>query len=522
MSLLLSAAAQANESFAERSSFSSGIGVPTGFTILDIMSSNAVENMDGVLVMNGGLFNNAYSGVGQSSTGKTTIWLQYCTEGVNYWNRRYGRPISELVFYNVEQHTTVERIAQLSGWTPLELTENLRFVTKNMSIKEIFADIAIIAKFKQENREKLEVSTGCYDIVGNEIKVLPTTYIMIDSIASLRPADRKFEEDESLYDRHGNLIDDGGVAGSNNIDAMRMAKDNTTFIHEVKRLCESVSICVCMINHIQEAKPTSMFDRPKKLLPFMKAGESLKGGGELIFQSAGIFNQKICKDTANVYDKFRDVKSVARNYGDDISGSIIISEIFKNKRGPEGREIRMFFDPVNGYRRDLSDFENLLSAKYGIQGSGHYSLDILPEVRFTTRSLINDCKANPLLARAIQFTVKFKTCCEVFNRMIAPSLEPMRQLSYDTRVFLIMSYTKDYCDYRRNGYFVNDSDMEIFHNILTMTGNKYYEDRYMEYSDLAPYLEKPNEFKDIIFADKSIGETSKVVKYGDTKYYFED
>lgn len=521
MSLLLKATMDNNETFAKKTSFSSGIGIPTGFTILDIMSSNVVENVDGVKLLNGGLFNNVYNGVGESSTGKTTLWLQKCAECVNYWNRRYGAPVSELIFYNVEQHTSIDRIAKVTGWGPAELMENLRFVTSDMSIKEIFADIAVLAKQKQANRKELEVSTGIYDSIGNEMKVLPTTYVMIDSIASLRPDGRRFEEDDSLYDKHGDLIDDGGIAGSNNIDAMRMAKDNTTFIHEIKRLCESVSISVVMINHIQEAKPVSMFDRPQKLLPFMKAGQSLKGGKELIYQSFGVYSQKICADTAKVHDKFRDVKSPVRNYGDDVSGSIILTEIFKNKNGPEGREVRMFFDPKKGYQRDLCDFENIFAAKYGIQGSGFYTLDILPEIRFTTRSLKEDCMNNPLLARAIQFTAKFKTCCEVFDNITPPSLEPLRKLDYDLRVYLILTYTKDYADYVRSGHFVKDDDMQMYQEIMARLGNKYYEDRFMCYHDLYPYLEHPEEFNDTIMFDTGTTIlTGEVRKYGKDEYVF--
>lgn len=521
MSLLLKAASNANEKFAKRSTFSSGIGIPTGFTALDIMSSNVVTNIDGVRVLNGGLFNNAYNGVGVSGSGKTTLWIKMCAEAVDYWCNQCNDFVSELIFYNIEQHTSVDRIANITGWSPIELSEKLRFITKHMSIKEIFADISILAKQKEEHRSELEVGTGIFDILGNEIKTMPTTYVIIDSIAALRP-ERNFETDNSLYDRKtGDLIDDDGIAGSNNVDAMRMAKDNTIFINEVKKLCESVGICVVMINHIREKKSMSMFDRPKAIIPTMKPGQELKGGDELVYQSFGVYHLKLTGDTNKVYDKFKEFnKDGARNYG-DVTGNIISLEMFKNKNGPEGREFRMFFDSKNGYQQDLSDFEILIDSKYGISGSGFYTLDILPEVRFTTKTLREECLKNPLLARAIQFTVKFKFCCEVFDRVTPPELTPLRQLPYETRVYLIMKYTHDYSDYLRMEYKVNDSDREIFESIRAFVGNRYYENQYMDYSTLEPYIMKPECFGDFVFCDKPIVQScAHKEKIGDREYYF--
>lgn len=521
MSLLLRAASGSNENFSKRSTFSSGIGIPTGFTALDILSSNAVENTDGVTVLNGGLFNNAYNGVGVSGSGKTTLWIKMCAEAVDYWCNKHEDYVSELVFYNIEQHTSVDRIASITGWSPVEISEKLRFITKPMSIKEIFADIVILAKQKEEHRSELEVNTGITDLLGNEIKTLPTTYVLIDSVAALRP-DKNFGTDESLYDRKtGDLIDDDGIAGSNNVDAMRMAKDNTIFINEVKKLCESVSICVVLINHIREKTSMSMFDRPKAIIPTMKPGQELKGGSELVYQSFGVYHQMINSDTNKVFDKFKgNNKDGARNYG-DVSGIIVFNEMFKNKNGPEGRQTRMFFDSKNGYQQDLSDFEILIDSKYGISGSGFYTLDVLPEVRFTTKTLRDECLKNPLLSRAIQFTAKFKLCCEVFNRMEAPPLTALRNIPYDTRVYLIMTYTHNYSDYIRNGYDVNEDDRLIYENILAMTGNKYYPNRYMDLHTLAPYIEHPEEYGDFIFSDKCISEGDSVVEeYGGEKYYY--
>lgn len=524
MSLLLRAASEANERFSKRSTFSSGIGIPTGFTALDILSSNVVRNMDGIQILNGGLFNNAYNGVGISGSGKTTLWIGMAASAVDYWCNTYGNgeAISEMIFYNIEQHTSVSRIQTITGWTPTEISEKLRFITKPMSIKEIFEDISILARQKEEYRSALEISTGRFDVLGNEIKVLPTTYIIIDSIAALRP-DRSFTTDSSLFDkRTGDLIDDDGIAGSNNIDGMRMAKDNTIFINEVKKLCESVSLCVIMINHMSEKKSVSMFDKPKAVTPTMKPGLNLKGGDELIFQSFGVYHIKATGDTNKVFDKFKEKnKDGARNY-DDVTGIILNLEMFKNKNGPEGRETRMFFDNKNGYQHDLSDFESIISAKYGISGSGYYSLDVLPEITFTTKSLRKTCIENPLLLRAIQFTIKFKYCCEVFDGIEAPSLLPMRDLPYETRVYLIMSFTKDYPLFRRERITVGDSDRKIFYDILTMTGNKYYPDRFMNYSTLSPYLEKPDEYGEIIFSDKPISLASRSEKYGDDEYFFSD
>ena len=274
MSFLLNTVNKVNDTFAKAGSFNSEFGMMTGMTPIDILSCNFERSfLHDETILNGGLFNFPYTELGLSASGKTTLWLQLVGAAIDNWCKLYG-PVSEMIFYNVEGHTTTKRIQDVTGWDDWQLQERCRIISKPWSIIEIYNDLAVLAKNKIAHRKELEINTGMRSITGDTIKVLPTTYALIDSIAAVR------SKTDLEFDKEGNVKSTDTIAGTSNMDAMQIAKDNTMFINEVKKLCEEAKICLVMVNHLVEIPVLDRYNPPKPQLPGMKYNQKVKGGTE--------------------------------------------------------------------------------------------------------------------------------------------------------------------------------------------------------------------------------------------------
>lgn len=459
MSFLFNSINKVNETFKKAGSFNSEIGMFSGFTPIDILSSNIEHFADkaNIELINGGIFNFPYTEIGMSASGKTTLWIQIIAACIDNWYRQYG-PVSEAIMYNVELHTSPKRVQDVTGWDDQMMSERFRMVNKSWSIIEIFNDLAVLAREKLAHKKELEIDTGVRSIGGESIKILPTTYALIDSIAAVR------SKTDMAFDKDGNVKNGETVAGTSNMDAMQIAKDNTLFINEVKKLCEEAKICVIMINHLVEVPVLDRYNPPKPQLPGMKYNQKVKGGTELLYQSYHVGMLSLRERMFNEKSKI---------YGDDVHGIIAFMDWLKNKNGPEGVRYPMVFDSATGYKPELTDFEILYSeGGYGIEGSPlSYYLSILPEVKFTRKTLLDKCHENPLLARALCFTTRLYLVSKVLNHEEPVDIKELKDIPYETRVDLILRYSIDYPGYINHGWIV-DPDLIEYTKTMSLVLNR--------------------------------------------------
>ena len=448
MSSLLASMNKINESFRKAGSFDSDIGMFSGFTPIDILSTNVeyAQDLD-VELLNGGMFSNPYTEIGLSAVGKTSLWIQVLGGCVDNWYRYYG-PVSELLFYNAEMHTSAARVKDLTGWDDEQMQEKLHMVSAPWSIIEIYNEIAKFARTKLEHKKELEVDTGIRNIIGQTIKCLPTTYVLIDSIAAIR------KKTELEFDKNGEVKSTDSVAGSNNMDAMSIANDNTKFINEVKKLCADAKICVVMINHLVEVPVLDRYNPPKPQLPGMKFNQKVKGGNELLYQS-------YCVGQLSIRERmFQEKQQV---YGPNVHGIVALMDWLKNKNGPEGVRYPMVFDSATGYKPELTDFELLYSeGGYGIEGNPmNYHLAILPEISFTKKTLLDKCHENPILARALSFTARLYLVSKIVNRETPPDLTGIGEVPFEYRIDMILQHSIDYPGYINHGWIVPDEYFDM-------------------------------------------------------------
>jgi len=438
------------------------IGAMTGFTYFDIPTAyEDINGLDGNILPNGGFHPRVYTGFGESETGKTTLYIQIggaiadSCPGANY------------VHIDAEGNTTPERIMSLNRWDNKTFRQKCMYIPPSppITIERVMDIIRKIAHAKDARGEKMKVQTAYTDMyTGEFIKVFPPTFVLLDSIPALVVKATMEEE----IDGKKEFKEMEAIGG--NVDGLREAKANTSFLRKVKPILDKYNIIFVQINHISKDVPMSMFDKPKKYHPGMKAGEKLNGGKEQVFQSFGLHRimQKEMLDARNPI------------YGDDINGYINTLDHVKNKSNVSSSEYRYVFDKRTGFRPELSDFEYLYTNKVGVEGSpAAMFMSILPEIKFTRRNLIAKCHEYPILSRAISFTAKY----HMGNHMIVKkrfgeiNLKKFAELPFYIRTSVIVSMTIPYPHYNLRE-FGNDemvgTQMDAWYgNMFTGLGNGY-------------------------------------------------
>lgn len=407
---------------------------PTGFTSIDLLGATIEMDMDGIEYLNRGLANKFYMNTGESGLGKSTIKIQTSCYSVEWWNRRFpATEPSDLILIDSEDFTTSNRVMDLSHWDADYMNRHLS-LRKDNDLTSIYNLILKIADMKAKNKDTYYVETNMRDVNGRPLKTWVPTFILIDSLAAIKAGAGL---DSVEKDKNGEIKE---MAISQNIDAMREAKDNTNFIMKVKPLCNEYGINISIINHITKDNSMSMFDVPKRYLITLKPGEKLRGGYELIYQAYGI-------DRLTLKERLTPDRNPV--YGEGIDGAIVEYTYLKSKNHGEGIPYRMVMDKREGYKPELSDFEYLYTQNYGFQGAGvGISLTILPEIKFSRKNLEEKCRQHPELARALQFTAKMLIVHTLLlDQKNGPSLDFIAEMDYDKRVAYIFAYTSRYPGY---------------------------------------------------------------------------
>lgn len=440
------------------------IGFNTGFTIFDYPAAHKdftiAHNGERIMSPNGGLFSKIYTGFGESETGKTTLLIQ--AAGAIAESYKDG----SMVFIDAEGNVTPERIMSLCNWDEFTYRKKCLYVPNNppISINDVLNIIRKICHTKAAKGEKFKIDTPYVDIyTGKKIKTYPPTVVLLDSLPYLVIS----QSQEEHIDPKKEFKKLDQIAS--NVDGMREAKDNTMFLKKVKSYLSEYNITLLQINHVAKEVPMGMFDKPKKFHPGMKAGEKLTGGKEQIFSAFGLYRVR----------QIEMIDDRNRPYGDHIKdGYICTLDHVKNKSNISSNGFRYVFDKRTGYRPELTDFEYIWEKKVGLKGSpASMFLTILPEVKFTRKTLVDKCEENPLLTRALNFMAKYVMGNDtiLLGRYGDLDLETMGELPIDIRSSILFSTTSPYPMYRP-WYFDNYDHYQICAargNMFTDLGRGY-------------------------------------------------
>ena len=404
--------------------------IPTKYTIYNVYSGQMEMGIHGYPVLNGGLYPRIGNIIGESATGKTTLLVGLCTSAVDWIRNRFGNGYSELFYFDVEKNLNKNRFCDVSGWTLADYQTKCNYSSDDISLLDLANFIMKIVDIKTKYKNDYLLPSGLRDIDGREVKFLAPTYICVDSVAAVNP---NGVEDLLAHDKSGEAKEIEKLAS--NTDGMTDAKAWTVFVRKIKPYLDKAIIGLYCINHKTKETKMDMFQKEKRYLPFLAMGEKLKGGSEFIYQSYNIFDLQSG-------EKFDEKNPV---YGPNINGFSTRTRFVKSKTNMEGVQFPMVFDLNRGYLPELSDFEYLYQKKFGIDGSIKMVLDVLPEVQFTRRTLLDAIDEYPQLARAIQFTAKFHASNDMIYRCAPGGLKDFGQnVPLEQRLAILYNFTTPY------------------------------------------------------------------------------
>lgn len=404
--------------------------IPTKYTIYNIYSGSLVPGVNGLPLLNGGLFPRLCNIIGESGCGKTSFAIGSIASAVDYvWNR-FGAGYSECLYFDPENNTPPQRFMNLANWAPADFLNKCNYSNEDLTLVDLANTIIKIYNIKTKCRKDYLLPSGIKDVDGREVMFLAPTFICVDSVAAVNP---NGVEDLLQVDKAGEMKDIEKLG--NNMEAAIDAKAWTIFVRKIKPYLDGANIGLYCINHKTKEMKVGMFDKETRYLPFLGMGEKIKGGKEFIYQSFNIVD-------FNSGEKYNDRNPV---YGPNVNGFMSYASFVKNKYNIEGVRFPMVFDMNRGYVPELSDMEYLYQKKFGISGAVKLSLDILPEVQFTRKTLVDTIEEFPQLARALAFTAKYHACQEMLYRNAPASLVDMGQnISLERRLALIYSFSESY------------------------------------------------------------------------------
>lgn len=299
--------------------------------------------------------------VGKAGCGKSTFGMQLA------WSVMKKYSESTMFVYDFEQSHTKSRIKALTGMTDEEFEE--RIVLKKVGIytESILKIVKQLAEFKKQNEKDLLVENqeGIIDpATGKLQKILPPTFIFIDSLASMRTRD--YQDGEEM-----NGLTSGG----------RNAINNKELINRILQPCMEANIIPIIINHLNTNMSMGVTP-PEATTRFLKNTEAVSGGAAVGYLT-NLFLKIEAKEKLEPKDK----------YG--IKGFMSNITVIKSRNSEGGRSFPFVFNQVEGFDSELSMFE-FLKANGLVKGAGvGMYLEGMETVKFRMGNLKEKLATNP-------------------------------------------------------------------------------------------------------------------------------
>lgn len=285
--------------------------------------------------------------VGKPGSGKSTFGIQL----IHSIMKKYDE--STMILFDFEGSHTESRIKSITGMDDVYYNKHVVMKSVDIYTESVLKLVKQIAEFKKANEKELLIDNkeGVLDADGKPVKILPPTFIFIDSIAGMKTKD--YQDGNEM-----NGLTSGG----------RSAINNKELYVRMTQPCLAANIIVVAINQVTQNM--SMGNTPAQASTrYLKNTDAVGGGTGIQFMSNLWLNIE-AGDKLEPDDK----------YG--IKGFVAKITIVKSRNSEAGKVFKMVFNQREGYDEILSEFEYLNSNKIVCgQGVGLY-LPGLETVKF--------------------------------------------------------------------------------------------------------------------------------------------
>ena len=303
---------------------------------------------------------------GKPGCGKTTFGIQLA------WSVMKKYEESTMFYLDYEGAFNPDRVMGLTGMTEEEVggfekdkdgnpLPGTRVQTKQIGIyRDTILKLAFQTRnFKLEHKKELLVENkeGILDRDGTVKKILPPTFIFVDSISGITAELDKKDEEEV-----GSLTEGG-----------RDAIMNKKLFKKLIQPCLEANIIVIAIN--QETQNMGMgVTPPTATTRYLKNTQAVGGGSGIQFFTNLWINMEAGDKIDCTSDKLKRF--------DGVTGFFVKGTIVKSRNSEGGRTFNMVFDQRSGFDVDLSLFELLYENGKGGLGVGSLKLPGLENKKF--------------------------------------------------------------------------------------------------------------------------------------------
>ena len=299
--------------------------VPTGFDAIDYEGGTIVEDVDGDPMLNIGLpMGKIILCCGNSQAGKTTGALQFANGMASHLD-------GDVVIFDFERgildpRSRIRNLCRLSN----DEYDNRFTIYKNagMSVEFFKKQIFKIVELK-EKLAKADM-VDWYMLNGAPVKIYPPTYVLLDSIPSMKPED---------------VLNDSSL--DNNMVFSKMAAANSAMLTSIVNVLEKYNITLICINHITTKIIINAYGPRKVLLPGMEPEENLPGGNKFVYLPSYVL-------------KFASGKALNKDKDFKVNGRVTNCTFLKSRSSFNGAKLPLAVTEKHGFSNVMT---NILAMK---------------------------------------------------------------------------------------------------------------------------------------------------------------
>ena len=305
------------------------------FQVFDYLNGQLDYSKNGEPIFNVGIdAGKSIMVVGKPGSGKSTFAYQYAYSIMKKYKE------STMYIMDFENAFKESRFKAITGCDSQYYKDHVAVKSVKIYTETVLELVMQIAQYKTspdiEKQLLVENAEGIVDENGELVKILPPTFIIVDSLALMRTKD--FQEAGKNHDEFNGLTSGG-----------RNAIVNKELMARIIQPCQEANIIVIFINHVNTNM--SMGVTPAVSTTRFLSNTKSVSGGTAVQYSVNLFIEIEAKDKLDKDDK----------YG--IKGFKTNINIIKSRNSSAGISTTMIFNQEEGFDEDLSMFELLYNNK---------------------------------------------------------------------------------------------------------------------------------------------------------------